>query len=80
MLESGTTPVTVVSEGTVYPERDSVFKKLLFAQDQLARKEEELRELRAFLDPPSNRVFGTDPPSRPLDSRLLRSADGGTVQ
>ena len=35
-----------MSEGTVYPERDSVFKKLLFAQDQLARKEEELRELR----------------------------------
>ena len=46
MLETGTTPVTAVSEGTVYPERDSVFEKLLFAQDQLARKEEELRGLR----------------------------------
>ena len=41
-----TIPTTVVTERTSFPERDPVFKKLLFAQDQLARKEEELRELR----------------------------------
>ena len=41
-----TKPTTVMSEETGYPQRDPVFKKLLFAQDQLARKEEELRELR----------------------------------
>ncbi|KAI6658127.1 Neuron navigator 3-like [Oopsacas minuta] len=46
-LDTVSIPATVVSDYSEEPaKRDAVYKRLLFAQDQLARQGEELRELR----------------------------------